>query len=210
MKINEITQAELQQFLKKSKKGKWAPMPKPEDTSDFLPHQIENWLKKNDFRKLGKGLYSSTWLHKTGKYVVKINKDSDPAWAAYAQFCQQHKSPHFLKVYSLKQFKVRGKTYFLALMEPLYKTKIPTRMMKDLQYYGEYLDFELARKREKRDPEFVMGIKEIEREYPSLTKAMFLLEKGIKTRRPQFGWDIHRNNIMQRANGQLVFSDPIA
>lgn len=209
MRINEITQKELTDFLKKSKEGEWTKFP-PSGVN--LPARIRNWLEQNGFKFLGEGFFSSSYIHKTGKYVVKINsQEPDPAWLAYAIFCMTHKNPHFLKVYALKKFSDDGHTFFVALIERLYRAKVSWAMIQALREFSDYIHHEdLQREFDEGDLESYKSLVSIEKRYPSLIAAMRMIDKGVLIKHPRFNWDLVTGNIMKRIDGTIVFLDPIS
>lgn len=94
--------------------------------------QVQSFLKSNGYKRLGKGVFSEVWGQPGAETVIKVSTSEDTCWLRYAKWAmKQPDNPHLPKIYSLKTYKTRSGTLFVARMEKLTEA---------IDYFTKYLD----------------------------------------------------------------------
>jgi hypothetical protein len=147
------------------------------------------------YKHLGCGNYS-TVIGITERTVIKINNNSmDPSYEAYAEFCMHNpQNPYLPRIYYHTYMGDRRvPVYVMERLQPWEQYELPPEI--DCLYSLH----RLARAHRRYDPK--LGIKhKLEMACPHLYQFV--------TECPVDPDDLSFNNIMQRANGQIVITDP--
>ncbi len=145
--------------------------------------QFNNRLENRGYEMLGSGMYSKVWGKPGSSKVIKVGATSD-SWLTYIVWAMSkgYVSNHAPRVDS---FKVNGQEgYFVAVMERLRRLNTE--------------NCELMR-------ELTPNTREI-------TGDVLEWKTFSKDFTAQFGRynDLHEGNWLQRANGELVLTDPLS
>ena len=140
MRLDEITQKELQVLSRRSQK--WADkvvnlkpkktrnrqwyQPEYQYVSTDLSEILGPYLERKGLKQLGEGAFAVVYGRPRANRVVKISMTQDRCWLEYANWAmgQQHKNPHVpdihhLESYALEQQNGREIPVFFAVMERL-------------------------------------------------------------------------------------------
>ena len=86
--------------------------------------QVRSFLKKNGYKMLGKGLFSEAWTTPSSSTVIKISTLEDVCWLRYAKWAmKQPANPHLPKIDSIRTYKTKNGTLFVARIERLKEVK---------------------------------------------------------------------------------------
>lgn len=164
-------------------------------------------FKSKGYEILGRGA-SAMVLGKDSGDVVKVGNAHD-GWLAYAKACEGQTNAFLPKIHNLDVYD----TYYVADIERLYpvaESFFKTKIYKQLAAYmvvcggwtnARYVYFS------KNTPEQIKKLaKSLVAEQPELLAALKLIIKH----KGDHHYDIHPDNIMKRADGSLVISDPLA
>lgn len=161
--------------------------------ADNSLYGFQAYLRDHGFHKLGKGAYASVWAHPNIDYCIKIFT-FDSGYMKFLKLCGQHPGfPHFPKF--------RGK-----IMSPIGTGFNAVRMekLKPLDTDGIHMmnHFLSIYEGEPSDPVFDEAADKILQKQPQLEKAFKLIFSVVSYS------DIHAGNIMMRADGTYVITDP--
>lgn len=110
-KLNELI-SPLQNKLKKT---------------DWELNELTNWLESKGFEKLGLGAYATVYWFPGSSNVIKVSRQEDQCWLAYAAFSQhmnkQGRNPFLPKVHWIKKFG-KDNQLFLTMIEKLEPMRI--------------------------------------------------------------------------------------
>ena len=165
-------------------------------------------LKKDGWRQLGSGHFS-TVLSKPGEsYVMRVNNgdDYDAGWEEFTQRLissdKIKSNPHFARYGEVKRFKYtnrKGLEYFYLVgqVERLYR--LPT------------VDYDSA----SCTIDKLLDSRSGKKKNPIIPKTLyeatdFLIDIRKKTKHVNLRFAIHENNLMSRKNGELVITDPFS
>jgi hypothetical protein len=82
--------------------------------------QVQAFLKKAGYKRLGKGLYSEAWAQPGDDSIIKISTQEDACWLRYAKWVmKQPANPHLPRITSLRTYKTPNGTLFVARVEKL-------------------------------------------------------------------------------------------
>ena len=166
------------------------------------------WLKENNFRSIGSGLYATVYGSDDSKLVLKTTHE-DFCYDHFADFAAKNRHityiPRVVKKVTDKGFTV----YIIEKLDEL--IGIEKDYLEALLNYLHYF-FAKSSKEERRNQfyRFLGHIEDSERFYNDM---QFLLKiarmvRVIKKDMPaNCGLDLHSGNIMKRGN-QYVFTDP--
>lgn len=190
--------------------------------------EIFNQLQKAGYKMLGGGMDATVWGRDEGE-VLKVlmpsenKEDAEMSFLIFHDACQEMKNnphvPKFIDEYSV--FEINGTDYMQVTMEKLYP--IPHGSVDEAAVWAlsDLCTVPFIKWRdvvaEIEKPEFWSGldfvsnnkIMEIWRDidnYQLLFQTMQAFYKIAKS--GNIGWDLHSENVMQRADGTLVITDP--
>lgn len=197
MRVNEITGV---QRIKQSPVGVAAKgIGDNKRSGDFLKYD-NAWnkfvfeLEELGFNRLGRGAYGIVFEKPGYPWVFKVF-DADPGYLAYLNVARDHQNLSAVPKIKGKYIRINDSTYAVR-MEKLYPVN-----------ENEYHDLiKTLRKlyRNIYDEEYKDVLAELETEWPDIKEVLRLLPSlGIKY------VDLHSDNIMKRADGSLVITDPL-
>lgn len=177
-----------------------APVKKPKlyPTSAFSePDEYMRRLRKHGFEQIGRGAYSTVFTRPGWDKVLKVCRNKD-YWPAYAKWCQQTKSPHAIRVYSIKHHK----DFYVAIMEKV----TPADKIQSLNGMAEYIRscqrVAPTRVATSMDNAGVAGqTRFISKKYPKFPAFLRLVRR--------IGNDLHYENWGVREDGTPVIFDPV-
>jgi len=171
-------------------------------------------LKAMGWKKIGEGSYSYVFENSSKPYILKVNKREDKGFLAYAELIKKSRNPHFPKISDRKSLEVEDvdgyrRTFQVYLIEKL--RVMPEDEAIDVAYDLEmivlqpYLPLDQLFKNSARNRNTVPDYL---RRNPLLVTACQIVGRHMKT----FGMrsDLHEDNIMERADGTTVITDPYA
>jgi hypothetical protein len=179
-------------------------------TSEFDQPSIKQTImdfKSQGYEIIGRGA-AAVVLAKASGDVVKIGSSYD-GWLTYAKVCQGQDNPYLPKIYSIEE----RDGYYVAKVErlhPVPETFFKTKLFKQLAAYmvvvGGWTNARLVYF-SRMTPEQIKKIaKSAVTEHPDLITALKLIIKH----KGNHAYDMHPENLMKRADGSLVISDPLA
>ena len=177
-------------------------------------------LAKVGIEFMGRGKFGQVFHKKGWNYVIKVF-EKDSAYLDYVDFCIQHPDPHYPKFVrkpmNMHQFHARpanaGKmmqVVKIELLEPLKDSwyalnldnifKLLTKQTKEIQIFNEH----------RGQYEAYSDINELFTLYQrykveEIVSAIYKIKHFL----PNHKLDLSSRNIMQRADGTVVLSDPI-
>lgn len=196
MRISEITGV---QRIKKSPVGYAARSIGNTKKSDYVRYdaawnQFVFELEELGFKRLGRGAYGVVFEKPGYPWVFKIF-DSDPGYFAYFNFAKEHQNLSAVPRIKGKYIRINDSTYAVR-MEKLYP-------LNENEYHNL---LKTLRKlfRNIHDETYKDILAELEAEWPDIKEVIDLLPSlGIRY------VDLHNENIMKRADGSLVITDPL-
>ncbi len=169
-------------------------------------YKVPELLRNAGYQRVGAGSFARVWQKPGAKYVVKVFSSQDKCYLNYLGVVKRHPdNPHFPRIIG-QPMRVHNHYYGVRL-EPLTRgyDDIPQSVRNAII---EYLY--QPREQEKRDRK-AREFATVFQEYPRLREALDLI--ASVSRHDHFGScmiDIHRFNVMIRADGTFVFTDPVA
>lgn len=154
-------------------------------------------LRKRGFKEIGRGAYSTVFSRPGWDKVLKVCRHVD-YWPAYAKWCQQTKSPHAIRVYSIRHHD----DFYVAIMEKV----TPATKVRNLNSMANYI-----RSCHHTAPSLVAtsldnaGVagqtRFVAKKYPKLPAFLRLVRR--------IGDDLHPGNWGVREDGTPVIFDPV-
>lgn len=167
--------------------------------------QFVDQLKKEGYKKLGRGSFALVMGKPGADTVIKISYNESDPWPVYAETIRKSKlsdNPWLPKVFSIKRFEDEfGDSYHVAEMErlrPLKSNRQSSQMVDTIE--GMWNSVTNSNK---------MALAFIDRQFVAAVK---LIDKVIDKHNDDYNeaWlDLHTGNIMRRGD-QYVFTDPMA
>lgn len=122
MQLRELTPGQVKSGLKKQQmKIPYAGQNKVDKSDSLIWANFKKWdvfLRKNGWKKLGKGSFSAVYGKAGLNYVLKVPFVRDRPWMNYANYCKKNKSnPHVMKVSFIKE--ESSNHFFIAAIERL-------------------------------------------------------------------------------------------
>lgn len=173
---------------------------------------------------LGQGKHATVMEHPSWKYVLKVFRQDDP-YIKFVRFALKHPRSSFPVFYDkprkiVPHFKRSESAPYLYVVKTEKLYPINRETFKDIEFYLYYthafIDDMIAKysRDDEKDNmwiEMKHKLETLESKYPSLPQFKedynFLINSSYSDAR--FGeLDLHVNNIMKRANGELVLIDP--
>jgi len=175
----------------------------PHVQQDFVHMgSIEKDLAKLGWYMLDSGYFSTVFTNANKNFVLKITHNPDPGYDHYVNLIHSIKNKHFPIISDRKEIVVDKLKYTVYLIEKLKKLwgaeddELASACKLIVARYPMPLDrVFLGRKN---------GAPKIIIDDPSFLKALQILGANKK----RYRIDLHRQNLMQRADGTIVITDP--
>lgn len=145
-------------------------------------------LYRNGYQEKGSGNFATVFYKPGTNYVLKLFKSNDEGYLTFIKYVLNHPNPHFPKLYS-KIIKITDAYYAIKIEELSPLSTSSAREIEEVFY--EFYEENIV-------PTNVD---------PSMLEAMQQILDLMK--KNNLGNDMGDNNIMQRKDGTIVFSDPI-
>jgi hypothetical protein len=165
---------------------------------------LKSKLSEKGWTIAGQGYYSIVFISPNKQNVLKVNRVRDPAYDHFVEVVKSHPNKHFPKITDKMNI---GNGWYAYLMERLYPFSF-----KDVKQYVTIHKGITALNIIKNDivelsPDslYAMALSRLKND-PALYKAATI----IIDNKNQYRTDISVENIMQRKDGTLVFSDVYA
>ena len=192
--------------------------------------EIEKVMARAGYERLGGGAEATAWSRKSGPVIKLIMPDehiinTDPAMQSFKRFyklTKKHPSKHWPIFYSMKdengiasefaKFRIGNRKYMQIAIEKLQELspreedfidEIST-MIADGMPYKEFVEEELPVIKKYNPPTYKIA-QAINAQLPTLWAA---IEIAYKKSSHKYEWDLHGGNVMKRANGTFVITDP--
>lgn len=168
-------------------------------------------LQAAGYEPMGTGQFAEVYKKAGTDYVLKLFDYDDKAYLLYMGMIKQHQSnPHFPKIIG-KLIKVTDQ-YYAVRMEELHQTSISDHEMKLFELFcSKRASFWLGNMDAFMKSNFrANDRKELEdlfQQNPHLCEALTLIAE-LKDKHSLW-FDFKKANIMERSNGEIVFTDPI-
>ncbi len=172
---------------------------------------LDTKMKEVGWTLLGRGAYSRVYGNDSKSYVVKINTTYDRPYAWFILLTKKFPNIHFPKISSIKQFSSfnssgKKQHFYMFLMEKLEHSVSSEKMSYIIKIVGD------TKPSIYHDPKYKNQTADdlryqfnIPPNFPtSLIEASMIVGKYSGNYWP----DLHSDNIMARANGTIVISDP--
>ena len=188
-----------------------------EPNIDAGARKLHEWLLSRGFEEGGAGGYAVVYFHPNRPYMIKVAKQPDKNYLAYANFARYYyqTNPLLPAIYDIWS----KNDYFLVVGEKLNSArgKVPSPFIELTSYY-----LFAGVKRLAKDPNHVFSLEDLIRQMPGWRQnlkadrqAWFAnnktnlqaIIKFIANQRAMI--DMHIGNIMMRGN-EIVFTDPVA
>jgi hypothetical protein len=160
-------------------------------------------MKKLGWKITGSGMYSNVFLNPTKNYVLKINMREDIGYQRYVELIHRSRTIHFPKISDEKFLTLGGDTYGMYLIEKLRHLPKP--------YNYAYAEI-ITKITEACDSPINIIVKWFNENYGDdpnkITLPISLIKASQKLGKYYNQIDIHEDNIMQRADGTIVITDP--
>lgn len=177
--------------------------------SPFLDREvIIRFLKRHGFKCLGSGAFSEVFGRSDFPFAIKVNMEPDD-WPDFALWTLRNPSPHYVDVKKIKWFVDEHGPYYIAVMERLEQTMREYLRKNDFIDCVEAQNMSKLRTMMSRDVSNRHAAELVEREteHRALFDAALALKREFHAR--SF-LDLHEWNVMLRADGTMVITDPIS
>ena len=154
-------------------------------------HTAREMLAKYGFEEIGSGGFGYVFANEKYPYVLKLFF-RDSAYLKWFNFCRENQDNPYVP-------QIKGKYMRVVPNEEVYAVRM--ERLKPTEFFIPYQ--KLERQIGKRY-EILYGGGELDSDDPYLDSIVTFLYEGVN-----FMLDLHRNNVMQRENGQLVIIDPV-
>lgn len=162
----------------------------PRNTRD-----VRNLFLSSGWFEVGAGYYAEVYGKSEKDYVVKVF-ERDGAYLAFLKMIQEHPNKHFPKVKGRVWI---SPSYNGVRLENLYPAEpVFSRMFSAYLINKRHAEFVLESLLEKAN--------EYLRDKPKLLEALDMIDEKLLNR---FHLDLGVDNVMQRADGTIVITDPI-
>jgi hypothetical protein len=201
----------------------WTPELQEYEVGTTRTREIEQTLRTAGYRKLGSGAEATVWTRDDGGVIKIIMPDptstqgSARTFRDFFRLTQAVPSPHWPRFLTMRdqggrasqfaKFEIQGRPYTQVAMErlkPLSRTE---------GSIVDSLEFTVRRgRRFRRALEHLQMFPEYQRWVQNnigQLKTFYQTLQASYTQRPKrYTWDIHSGNVMKRADGTLVITDP--
>lgn len=142
-----------------------------------------------------------------GKEVIKVGKTSD-CWLKYAKAVAKVSNPHTPVISNMKEmdgFYLANMEFLRELPETFFKTDLYQKIAAWLHVVGGWANGKDVFLHKKSEVEIQRLASDLAKEQPDIVDAL----KIIVRTRGGCNYDCYPENMMQRSNKTLVFSDPL-
>ena len=168
--------------------------------------ELANKLSQLGWRRAGSGAFSDVFQNPAKSYVLKVNRDPDPAYQKFVNLAKKFPNKHFAKISDQKVITYQKEKFYIYAIEKLFKANnvIFLVLLADrVIFYWK----KISKNRTLKSLDFDQAQQDYLKSHPSFYKALLILGKADPTGR---FLDIHAGNIMQRKDGTVVIIDPYA
>jgi hypothetical protein len=170
---------------------------KNEDSVEYDGDNCESILTNLGWCKIGDGAFSDVYVRDDYPYVLKLSRRPDTTFAKFAIISRKNKNKHFPMIGNGKIIKIGKCRYVAYLIEKLY----------DLESSKVSLMSEILTRISNRAANgFDRSAIVIHSIPETLIDAAVIIGKCAKLINANI--DLHSQNIMKRADGTIVISDP--
>jgi hypothetical protein len=163
---------------------------------------------KQGYERVGEPSASAVVLASPSEHeVIKVGKRSD-CWLNFAEIAKGSSNPHVPKIKSLDWY---GPHYLAAIEflhevpETFFKTPTFRKIAAWLHVNGKWANGKDVYLHRFSDDQIKEMADVLQREEPQMVEAL----KMVVNARGSCNFDVHPENLMKRANGTLVISDPL-
>lgn len=175
--------------------------------SEVERYKFSRFLSKLGWKERSYGKFSTVYINPNKSYVLKVNNIFDPGYQRYIDFISKHKNNKYLpKIISKELITKSHEKYYLYFIEKLkyFPKTVVTEFISAIAERTLSNDLtDIINALSDSDKKIV---NKINKKYPGLLRTAF--EIGKNTGRKNL--DIHNKNVMQRADGTPVITDPYA
>lgn len=179
---------------------------------------LKHYFKKHGFEHVQNG-GTDVFIAPNQKYVVKMVRRDSPS-LEYAKFVKQNRNKHYPTIYGIKELdevhathRGRDDKNYIVIQERLYH--LPREIEYAVDKYLLPISEEIERRYDSYD-EFLNSIRNnAAKSHGDHARSFF--PKSFLDAMVQMGdvfdkyfSDLHGQNVMQRQNGTLVITDPVA
>ena len=194
-KLGKNLEAPAFDYFKKSHKTSDYDYEKRQD----LQQELRDKLKSLGWKHLNSGVYSSVFSNPTKSFVLKINKRPDPGYQRYVNIVKSHRNKHFPIISDIKKMEIAGNIYYVYLIEKL--ISIPAKMAFN---YERWFDSIITKPGIPLEKLFWNNVPIIFKKQPGLLKALQIVEQSAISESIY----LHSKNMMKRADGTIIITDP--
>jgi len=187
------------------------------------PTQLIGWLKQNGFKKLGGGVFAVAYGKPGHNRIVKVSKRQDDCWIKFAQWAMSKtNNKHLPKIPWIKRYqgKRKGKAteFFITIIErlnPLTKSAITKiadpGVLLGLKHFAD-LDWVTMETIKKNYNSYVRASSQSRKDFSSqyANHPFVRALRQINNFQGKCYQDLHMGNLMQRSDGTVIITDPIA
>ena len=103
--------------------------------------QVQAFLKREGYKRLGKGRYAEAWAQPGADSIIKISTREDVCWLRYAKWAKtQQGNPHVPRIDMLKTYNTKDGQLFVARVEKL----------KEVDHYFDKIVSQIGREKDPR------------------------------------------------------------
>lgn len=184
-----------------------------------MPDNLFKWLKENNFKLIGEGVFSDAYESDEimkDKFIVKVNRgELDKRYLEFVDFCQENKqNTHLPKMGNIRMFE-GWYIIFIEKLKPIKTDFLGFNFEKFYTFFNKLVDFGMQQNLQKISLEkeikdfFILNSKKpdlIELYLEQFCEMSIILGK-LKEKLNCNTLDLHDGNIMLRGN-TLVIIDP--
>jgi hypothetical protein len=175
---------------------------------------LKEWFRAQGYQMIGEGRFSVVFVRPGAETVVKVSKQDDRCWLAFAELAQQgQNNPSFPRITDLHRFKYNGEELFICQMEKLERVlSAPRERIQGFHAFinmmhdgGDYIGTNvLGNQRVMQSGPMAS----FARDNPGFLEAFREVEDLRE--RMGCGMDLHIGNFMYRpSTGSFVILDPL-
>lgn len=186
-----------------------------------LDRAIDIVAKDMGSEVLGSGAYGTVIQSKDPNVVYKV-LESDAGYMRFVRFVQQYPDKHFPKIYKVKnltnffrRYGIQNDKFVVVALEKLEPIN-PKKLGMNVDFIAALLNTHSPNE----SPDIMPDGNENENHLPASMFLQWLPElkglwsaglklRGLNSESNDYFWDIHSGNIMMRADGTIVITDPL-
>lgn len=177
----------------------------------FTDYAAEHF-EQQGWKLLGQGLYSVVLAKPESNFVIKISIINDTGFNRFVLMTHKYKNPHFPNITNVRRINIKGRIFFIYLIEKLHPIKMNIFYHKLLEFISLVVNGHSVEQLINKFNEgmFPQGdkIAEYLEKHPSMMEAINLIHKSPVNMKSSYDFDLHTNNFMQREDGTIVITDP--